>query len=177
MALEELMGKEVGSWLSLYASNPFPLGSGYRQTGLCNAPMKKDKDGNWVCPHCDLSEPRPYIDNCPNCGKRFRRLHRECPKCSDPANLCEKLPSVRRPIVGQPEPILALLNPSDSGVGIHEGRIGIYLRYIQDRKIRETYISNLEIEKMCENIYGFLKDLNEFLSSNFNHLPLEEPKT
>jgi len=61
----------------------------------------------------------------------------------------------------------------DSGIGIHGNRIGIYLRYIQDRKIRETFISNLEIDRICENVYRFLKDLNEFLCKNFDYLPLE----
>lgn len=64
----------------------------------------------------------------------------------------------------------------DSGIGISGERIGIYLRYIKDRKIRETFISNLEIDKICENVYGFLKGLNEFLCRNFDYLPLEVTK-
>lgn len=64
----------------------------------------------------------------------------------------------------------------DSGIGIDRERIGIYLRYIEDRKIRETFISNLEIDKIRENVYGFLKGLNEFLCRNFDHLPLEVTK-
>lgn len=64
----------------------------------------------------------------------------------------------------------------DSGIGIQGERIGIYLRYIQDRKIRETFISNLEIDRICENVYDFLKSLNEFLCRNFDYLPLEATK-
>jgi len=64
----------------------------------------------------------------------------------------------------------------DSGLGIQGERIGIYLRYIQDRKIRETFISNLEIDRICENVYGFLKSLDEFLCRNFDYLPLEVTK-
>jgi len=61
----------------------------------------------------------------------------------------------------------------DSGIGRQGNRIGIYLRYIQDRKIREKFISNLEIDIICGNVYCFLKDLNEFLCKNFDYLPLE----
>jgi len=64
----------------------------------------------------------------------------------------------------------------DSGIGIYGERIGISLRHIKDRKIRETFMSNLEIDKICENVYRFLKDLNEFLCKNFDYLPLEVPR-
>lgn len=60
-----------------------------------------------------------------------------------------------------------------SGIGRDGNRIGIYLRYIQARKIREKFISNLEIDIICENVYHFLNDLNEFLCKNFDYLPLE----
>ncbi|MHC3128782.1 MAG: hypothetical protein IBV52_01715 [Candidatus Bathyarchaeota archaeon] len=64
----------------------------------------------------------------------------------------------------------------NSGIGIHGESIGIYLRYVEDKKIKETFISNLEIDKICENVYGFLKGLNEFLCRNFDYLPLEVTK-
>jgi len=61
----------------------------------------------------------------------------------------------------------------DSAIGRHGKRIGVYLRYVEERKIREKFISNLEIDMICENVYRFLKELNEFLCKNFDLLPLE----
>ncbi len=61
----------------------------------------------------------------------------------------------------------------NSGIGRNGNNIGIYLRYRQKRKITEKYISNLEIDKYCENTNNFLKDLNEFLCKNFDYLPIE----
>jgi hypothetical protein len=63
-----------------------------------------------------------------------------------------------------------------SGIRISGERIGVYLRYIQDQNTRETFMSNLEIDRICENVYGFLESLNEFLCRNFDCLPLEVKK-
>ena len=64
----------------------------------------------------------------------------------------------------------------DSAIGRHGEKIGIYLRYIQDQEVRETFISNLEIDTICKNVNNFLTDLNEFLCENFDYLPLEVAK-
>ena len=61
----------------------------------------------------------------------------------------------------------------ESSLGTQGDIIGIYLRYTQNRKIREKFMSNLEVDIICDNIYNFLKDLNEFLCENFDYLPLE----
>ena len=64
----------------------------------------------------------------------------------------------------------------NSGIGIHGESIGIYLRYVEKKKIKETFISNRDIDGICENVHVFLKGLNEFLCRNFDFLPLEVTK-
>jgi len=64
----------------------------------------------------------------------------------------------------------------DSGIGRHGNNIGISLRYIQDRKIKEKFISNLDIDIICENVYHFLDNLNVYLCKNFEYLPLKVEK-
>ena len=64
----------------------------------------------------------------------------------------------------------------NSGIGIIGNEIGIHLRYMEKGTIMEKYVSNLEIDRYCENIYNFLKDLNEFLCKNFDYLPIEVTK-
>jgi hypothetical protein len=61
----------------------------------------------------------------------------------------------------------------DSAIGLRCTRIGIHLRYKKEQKTTEKFISSREIDVICENVYRFLKDLNEFLCKNFDYLPLE----
>jgi hypothetical protein len=63
-----------------------------------------------------------------------------------------------------------------SQIGIHKERIGIHLRYVENRMVKNVFLSNLEIDKICKNIYHFLEDLNEYLCTNFDYLPLEVVK-
>lgn len=65
----------------------------------------------------------------------------------------------------------------DSGIGRQGNIIGVYFRYIQGQKTRERFISNLDIDIICDNVYRFLKELNGFLCKNFDYLPLEAIKT
>jgi hypothetical protein len=57
----------------------------------------------------------------------------------------------------------------DSGISSQ----GIYLRYINNKRIEEKFISNLEIDIMCENVFNFLEKLNMWLFKNLDNLPLK----
>jgi hypothetical protein len=51
--------------------------------------------------------------------------------------------------------------------------IGVRLQYRANNKTEEKFISNLQVDYLCNHAYRFLIDLNEYLCSNFEHLPLE----
>lgn len=52
--------------------------------------------------------------------------------------------------------------------------VGIYLRHFigKKRRLKSIFISNLEIDEMCDNAHSFLEELNGFLCTNFDYLPL-----
>lgn len=98
-------------------------------------------------------------------GQNFEELN----KIIQDTDWYEELKDLRdKPIVHKGE--------RDSGIGRHGNNIGIYLRYIQDQKIKEKFISNLEIDIICENVYHFLENLNVYLCKNFDYLPLKLKK-
>ena len=66
----------------------------------------------------------------------------------------------------------------DSMVGMQGENVGIYLRTRtkRDKISEETFMSNLEIDELCDNVHSFLRELNDYLCNNFDYLPLESRK-
>ena len=56
--------------------------------------------------------------------------------------------------------------------------VGIYLRTRTSKyKISAgKFMSNLEIDELCDNVHSFLTELNDFLCKNFEYLPMEARK-
>lgn len=50
---------------------------------------------------------------------------------------------------------------------------GVWLRYVEKGRIKERFCSNRTIDNLCNNIYGFLADLNNHLCAIFDLLPIE----
>ena len=63
------------------------------------------------------------------------------------------------------------------GVGIQGNEVGVYLRYFEGKKpkvkLQEQFFSNLDIDKMCNDVHFFMSDLNRILVKNFDVLPLK----
>lgn len=62
-------------------------------------------------------------------------------------------------------------------IGTIGERVGIWLLYIKNGKLKEKFYSNLEINELCQKIHHFLEDLNKFLCDNFDLLPIRITKT
>ncbi len=64
------------------------------------------------------------------------------------------------------------------GVGTEGDQVGIYLRTrTKKNKISEAkFMSNVEIDRVCDNVHSFLNELNSFLCQNFESLPLKVRK-
>ena len=60
------------------------------------------------------------------------------------------------------------------GIEVRGETVGVYLRHFIGKKnrLKSKFISNLEIDEMCDNVHSFLNELNEFLCTNFDYLPL-----
>ena len=63
------------------------------------------------------------------------------------------------------------------GIEVRGENVGVYFRHYKGkkgkkRKLKSKYISNLEIDDLCDNVHSFLEELNEFLCVNLDHLPL-----
>lgn len=84
----------------------------------CGKGLRQTDEGLLVCPHCDLGEPRPYVSACPECGRKLRRLHKECKGCGDPP-IVGKEPVVVEPIervsMPAPAPVGGGVPPDTSG--------------------------------------------------------------
>ena len=79
-------------------------------------------------------------------------------------------------IILRDKPIVHHRHLPGPGIGVTGNEIGIHLHHIQDNKIVEKFLSNLEINQLSSNVSRFLVDLNAYLCNNFNCLPLEVSK-
>lgn len=60
-----------------------------------------------------------------------------------------------------------------SMIGTNLDEIGIFIRYIENRKVHEEYFSNKKVDYYCQNVHSFLTNLNYFLVKYYDELPLE----